>query len=41
MAAAAFAAIQQKNITYANPPASFEEFGQRIRLADAVLEQKQ
>ena len=39
MAAAAFAAIQQKNITYANPPASFEEFGQRIRLADAVLEQ--
>ena len=39
MAAAAFAAIQQKNITYANPPSSFEEFGQRIRLADAVLEQ--
>ncbi len=39
MAAAAYAAIQQKNITYANPPASFEEFGQRIRLADAVLEQ--
>ena len=39
MASAAYAAIQQKNITYANPPASFEEFGQRIRLADAVLEQ--
>lgn len=39
MAAAAYAAIQQKNITYANPPSSFEEFGQRIRLADAVLEQ--
>lgn len=39
MAAAAYAAIQQKNITYVNPPASFEEFGQRIRLADAVLEQ--
>lgn len=39
MAAAAYAAIQQKNITYANPPSSFEMFGQRIRLADAVLEQ--
>lgn len=39
MAAAAYAAIQQKNITYANPPSSFEIFGQRIRLADAVLEQ--
>lgn len=39
MAAAAYAAIQQKNITYAEPPSSFEEFGQRIRLADAVLSQ--
>lgn len=39
MAAAAFAAIQEKNITYAEPPSSFETFGQRIRLADAVLEQ--
>lgn len=39
MAAAAYAAIQQKNITYAEPPSSFEVFGQRIRLADAVLEQ--
>lgn len=39
MAAAVYAAIQQKNITYANPPSSFEVFGQRIRLADAVLEQ--
>ena len=39
MAAAAYVAIQQKNITYANPPSSFEIFGQRIRLADAVLEQ--
>lgn len=39
MAAAAYAAIQQKNITYAEPPSSFESFGQRIRLADAVLEQ--
>lgn len=39
MAAAAYAAIQQKNITYAEPPSSFEAFGQRIRLGDAVLEQ--
>lgn len=39
MAAAAYAAIQQKNITYAEPPKSFEKFGQRIRLADAVLDQ--
>ncbi len=39
MAAAAYAAIQQKNITYAEPPSSFEDFGQRIRLADAVMEQ--
>ena len=39
MAAAAYAAIQQRNITYAEPPSSFEEFGQRIRLADAVMDQ--
>ncbi|MGN1349449.1 MAG: DUF4011 domain-containing protein [Anaerovoracaceae bacterium] len=39
MAASVYAAIQQKNITYVNPPSSFEEFGQRIRLADAVLDQ--
>ncbi|MUB66472.1 DUF4011 domain-containing protein [Hungatella hathewayi] len=39
MAAAAYAAVQEKNITYAEPPSSFETFGQRIRLADAVLEQ--
>lgn len=39
MAAAAYAAIQQNNITYAEPPSSFEVFGQRIRLADAVLDQ--
>ncbi|WP_243103139.1 DUF4011 domain-containing protein [Clostridium sp. OM02-18AC] len=39
MAAAAYAAIQQKNITYAEPPSSFETCGQRVRLADAVMEQ--
>lgn len=38
MAAAVYAAIQQKNITYAEPPSSFEALGQRIRLADAVLD---
>ena len=38
MAAAAYAAIQKCNITYAEPPSSFEYFGQRIRLADSVLE---
>lgn len=39
MAGAVYAAIQQKNITYAEPPSSFEVCGQRIRLADAVLDQ--
>lgn len=39
MAAAVYAAIQQNNITYAEPPSSFEMFGQRIRLADTVLDQ--
>lgn len=39
MAAAAYAAVQQRNITYAALPASFEKTGQRIRLADAVLDQ--
>lgn len=40
MAAAVYAAIQKQNIVYANPPSSFEICGQRIRLADAVLEQR-
>lgn len=39
MAAAAYAAIQEKNIIYAEAPSSFEAFGQRIRLTDAVLDQ--
>lgn len=39
MAAAVYAAIQQKNVIYAEPPTSFEEFGQRIRLADAIMDQ--
>ncbi len=40
MAAAVFAAIQEKNIVYAVPPASFENLGQRVRLADTVIEQR-
>ena len=40
MAAAAYAAIQEKNITYANPPSSFETVGQRVRLCDTVMEQR-
>ncbi len=39
LAGAAYAAIQKKNINYANPPSSFEEIGQRVRLPDAVLDQ--
>ena len=39
MAAAAYAAIQENNITYAVPPSSFEEVGQRVRLCEAVMEQ--
>lgn len=39
MAAAVYAAIQEKNITYAVPPSSFEEVGQRVRLCETVMEQ--
>lgn len=39
MAAAVYAAIQKKNITYATAPSSFEASGQRIRLVDTVMEQ--
>ena len=37
MAAAAFAAIQELNITYAALPPSFEDLGQRVRLIDNVM----
>lgn len=40
MAAAVYAAIQECNITYANPPSSFETIGQRVRLCDAVMKQR-
>lgn len=38
--AAIYAALQSESIAYAEPPAGFEQIGQRIRLADAVLSQK-
>ena len=39
-AAAVYGALQEQNIVYCVPPASFESVGQRIRLCDAVTEQK-
>ncbi len=39
-AAAIYCALQNQQIVYALHPASFERVGQRIRLCDAVLEQK-
>lgn len=39
-AAAVYAVIKQMNIVYAEAPASYETLGQRVRLCDAVLEQK-
>ena len=38
--AAVYAAICELNITYSTLPASFEEYGQRIRMVDAVVSQK-
>ncbi|RZI00842.1 DUF4011 domain-containing protein, partial [Staphylococcus condimenti] len=39
-AAAIYAAIQQENIAYINPPASFERFGQKIRYPEEILQFK-
>ena len=39
LAAAAYAAIQKKNIVYADPPASFSVVGQRIRTPETILDQ--
>lgn len=39
-AAAIFTAIKEQAIAYVVPPASFERTGQRVRLCDAVLQQK-
>ena len=40
LAAAAYAAIQKKNIVYAEPPASFSVSGQRIRTPETIMEQR-
>ena len=40
LAAAAYAAIQKKNILYAEPPASFSVIGQRIRTPETIMEQR-
>ena len=37
---AVYTAIQQSDITYATCPASFEEYGQRIRMVDKILKDK-
>ena len=39
-AAAVYGALQEQNIIYSVPPASFQRCGQRVRLCDAVLQQK-
>lgn len=41
MAAAIYAAIQEQNIIYTMPPAGLINVGQRVRLCDTVLKQKQ
>ena len=40
LAQAGYAAIAKRDIGYANPPASFEKNGQRIRLVDRILREK-
>jgi hypothetical protein len=40
IAQAIFLAIQSRGISYCNPPASFETMGQKIRLADRIIEHK-
>jgi len=38
--AAIYGALQQENIAYCMPPASFEEYGQKVRLSGTIKEQK-
>ena len=40
MVAGVYTALQQIGIRYINPPASFEERGQKIRLPDRIIENK-
>ena len=39
-AAAIYGSLQEQNIIYSVPPASFERIGQRVRLCDAIIQQK-
>lgn len=39
-AAAVYAVLQEQNIVYSVPPASFQRYGQRVRLCDSVVQQK-
>ena len=38
--AAIYGALQQENIAYCMPPASFEDYGQKVRLSGTIKEQK-
>lgn len=38
--ASIYKALQAMNITYSNPPASYEESGQKVRFPDTIYEQK-
>ena len=38
--AAIYTAITEQQIIYSTIPASFEEYGQRVRLADSVMAKK-
>jgi len=40
VAAAIYTVLQRRSIRYINPPASFEESGQKIRLPDRILENR-
>lgn len=40
LCAAVYGALQEKNIVYSVPPASFEPAGQRVRLCDTLLQQQ-
>lgn len=39
-AGAIYASIKEQGIAYANPPASFEKTGQRVRMCEAIIQQK-
>ena len=38
--AAIYGALEQENISYCMPPASFEDYGQKVRLSGTIKEQK-